>query len=59
LLIRRGESIKTVQDRLGHTSAQMTLHVYAHLWPEDEDRTKDAVDVVLAASQASARMPRT
>ena len=27
LLIRHGESIKTVQDRLGHTSAQMTLDV--------------------------------
>ena len=35
VLIRAGESVKTVQERLGHTSAQMTLDVYAHLWPED------------------------
>jgi len=47
LLIRAGESVKTVQVRLGHTSAQMTLDVYAGLWPEDEDRTRTAVDSVL------------
>lgn len=47
LLIRAGESVKTVQSRLGHTSAQMTLDVYSHLWPEDEDRTRAAIDGVL------------
>lgn len=47
LLIREGESVKTVQDRLGHTSATMTLDVYGHLWPADEDRTRTAVDKVL------------
>jgi len=47
LLIRHGESVKTVQARLGHASAVETLNVYSHLWPDSEDRTRDAVDLVL------------
>lgn len=54
LLIRAGESVKTVQIRLGHTSAQMTLDVYAGLGPEDEDRTRTAVDDVLGPSSRGA-----
>ena len=46
-LIRAGCSVKEVQERLGHTKAQMTLDVYGHLWPEDEERTRRAVDAVL------------
>lgn len=46
-LIRAGESVKVVQERLGHTSATMTLDVYGHLFPDDEDRTRAAVDAVL------------
>ena len=58
LLIREGESVKTVQDRQGHTSATMTLDVYGHLWPEDEDRTRTAVDNVLGREIAHvARTP--
>ena len=50
--------MKTVQDRLGHTSATMTLDVYGHLWPEDEDRTRTAVDNVLGREIAHvARTP--
>lgn len=47
LLIRHGESVKTVQARLGHASASETLDTYSHLWPDSEDRTRDAVDSVL------------
>jgi integrase len=47
LLIRHGESIKTVQARLGHASASETLDTYSHLWPDSEDRTRDAVDMIL------------
>jgi integrase len=43
VLIRAGESVKVVQKRLGHMSAQMTLDVYGHLWPDDDDQTRDAV----------------
>jgi integrase len=47
LLIRHGESVKVVQSRLGHASAEETLNTYAHLWPDSEDRTRAAVDSVL------------
>jgi len=49
LLIRHGESIKTVQARLGHASATETLDTYSHLWPDSDDRTRQAVDEVLLA----------
>lgn len=48
LLIRRGLSVKVVQDRLGHASADETLRTYTHLWPDDDDRTRQAVDEALA-----------
>ena len=47
LLIRHGESVKTVQARLGHKTAAETLDTYAHLWPDGDDRTREAVDPVL------------
>lgn len=49
LLIRHGESVKTVQARLGHASAVETLDTYSHLWPDSDDRTREAVDLVLGA----------
>lgn len=53
LLIRHGESVKTVQARLGHKNAEETLNTYAHLWPDSDDRTREAVDTVLSAPAAS------
>jgi integrase len=47
-LIQFGESVKVVQARLGHASAAETLDTYAHLWPDMEDRTREAVDIALA-----------
>ena len=49
LLIRYGESIKTVQARLGHESAEETLNTYSHLWSDSDDRSRDAVDAALRA----------
>jgi hypothetical protein len=39
--------VKTVQSRLGHASAVETLDTYSHLWPDSDDRTRDAIDSVL------------
>jgi hypothetical protein len=36
-----------VQKRLGHKSAVETLDTSSHLWPDSEDRTREAVDEVL------------
>lgn len=47
LLIRHGESVKVVQARLGHASAAETLDTYSHLWPDSDDRTREAIDSVL------------
>ena len=47
LLIRHGESVKTVQRRLGHATAAETLDTYSHLWPDSDDRTREAVDAIL------------
>jgi integrase len=40
-------SIKVVQEHLGHASAKVTLDVYGHLMPSDEDRSRKAIDVAL------------
>jgi integrase len=50
LLIRHGESVKVVQSRLGHASAAETLDTYSHLWPDSDDRTREAIDEVLGAA---------
>jgi len=49
LLIRHGESVKPVQRRLGHARAAETLDTYSHLWPDSDDRTREAIDSVLGA----------
>lgn len=59
LLIRYGESVKTVQGRLGHKSATETLDTYGHMWADSDDRTRDAVDSTLGAPRNSADSPRT
>jgi integrase len=51
-LIRKGLSVKVVQARLGHASAVETLDVHGHLWPDDEDRTRQAVDELLGGELA-------
>lgn len=51
LLIRHGESVKVVQARVGHASASETLDTYSHLWPDNEERTRAAVDEVLGADK--------
>lgn len=44
LLIARGCSVKSVQQRLGHQSAMETLDTYSHLWLDSDDETRSAVD---------------
>ncbi|MFG2502369.1 tyrosine-type recombinase/integrase [Streptomyces sp. NPDC048441] len=46
-LIAGGASVKQVQLVLGHASAVITLRIYAHLWPGEEDRTRSVMDAVL------------
>jgi len=43
MLIAAGLSPTAVAARLGHKDANETLTTYAHLWPNDEERARDAV----------------
>lgn len=54
-LIAGGASVKQVQERLGHATAVITLEVYGHLWPGDDDRTRDVMDAVLSPLADSLR----
>lgn len=56
-LIHAGASVKTVQERLGHESAETTLRVYAHLWPGEDERTRAAVDEALVRDQRGTDVP--
>jgi integrase len=47
LLIKHRENVKTVQKRLGHAKPSITLDTYTHLWPDEEDTTRAAVEAVL------------
>jgi integrase len=47
LLIKHRENVKTVQKRLGHSKPSITLDTYTHLWPDEEDTTRAAVEAVL------------
>ncbi|MFI8324495.1 tyrosine-type recombinase/integrase [Streptomyces sp. NPDC085529] len=44
LLIKYGENVPTVQKRLGHAKASITLDTYVHLWKDDADTTRTAVE---------------
>jgi integrase len=58
-LISGGASVKQVQTFLGHASAVITLRTYAHLWPGDEDRTRNVLDAALGPLGARADSLRT
>jgi integrase len=51
-LIRSGASVKVVQVRLGHSSAKTTLDVYGHLFPDEEDTTRAAIEAAFSDDQA-------
>lgn len=55
VLIRSGASVKVIQSRLGHASAKTTLDVYGHLFPDEEDRTRYAIEAELRPPAASRR----
>jgi hypothetical protein len=43
-----------VQARLGHASPAETLDTYSHLWPDSDDRTREAVDHILGDVKSAA-----
>ncbi|MDP9432237.1 MAG: tyrosine-type recombinase/integrase [Actinomycetota bacterium] len=49
VLIDGGESVKVVQERLGHASPDETPQTYTHLWPTSDQRTRSVVESAWAA----------
>ncbi|MGV1037857.1 MAG: tyrosine-type recombinase/integrase [Candidatus Nanopelagicales bacterium] len=58
-LISGGASVKQVQAFLGHASAVITLRTYAHMWPGDEDRTRNVLDAALSVLEHNPKIIRT
>lgn len=48
LMVSAGANVKLVQRQLGHSSAAMTLDVYAELWDEDLESVGAAVDAKIS-----------
>lgn len=57
LLIEQGLDVKTVQARLRHASAMTTLNTYGHLFPDSDDKSRDAVGSAFAARRAANLRP--
>jgi integrase len=47
--------VKLIHARLGHASAKTSLDIYGHLFPDEEDRTRAAIDLALDAPTDSLR----
>jgi integrase len=56
LLIRRGLNVKDVQERLGHASPTETLETYSHLWPDSNERTRQALEEAIGEMAADDRL---
>ena len=59
MLLTQGVHPKVVSEMLGHATITLTLDTYSHLWPDSEDRTRDAIDAVLGAPADSVRTERS
>lgn len=47
VLIGSGADIKTVQNRLGHSSASLTMNIYAHAIEQNDRESADTIGRVL------------
>ncbi len=55
LLISSGCSVTAVQHFLGHKTASETLDTYSHLWPNDGERIRAAIDAGFRKSEDQMR----
>jgi integrase len=53
-LIGAGESVKVLQERLGHARAAETLDTYSHLYRDADSSTRQAIESILSMPQAQA-----
>jgi integrase len=55
LLIAHGEHPKAIQEHLGHSSIQVTIDRYGHLFPDQQEHLAEALE---STYQAVAKDPR-
>ncbi|MBB6635683.1 hypothetical protein H7B67_16305 [Cohnella thailandensis] len=54
-MLRMGQNVKVVADRLGHTNAAMTLNVYAHATIDMQQEAVDHFERIMKKSKATKR----
>ncbi|MCM1943048.1 tyrosine-type recombinase/integrase [Streptomyces sp. G3] len=52
VLLDAGENIKALAECLGHSDPGLTLHVYAHLMPSSQKRTRKAVAAIFDTARS-------
>ena len=53
LLIAQGAPVKAIQAQLGHSSAELTLNRYGHLYPDDLEALAARLDEARASAHRS------
>ena len=56
LLLANGADVKTVQSRMGHSSASLTLDWYAHAVPENDRKAAETIGRVLSGGGRKGRI---
>jgi integrase len=51
ILLSAGQSLRAVSRRLGHSRPEMTLRVYAHCLPLDDERLAGEMDRVMGSAE--------
>lgn len=51
LLIASGTDVKTVQGRLGHSSADITMNIYAHALPRNDVQAAQSIDKLFGGAR--------
>lgn len=59
LLLAAGVDVKVIQERLGHSSARITLDTYSHLMPDAHAGAAEKLSVLLSGGQRSANQERS
>lgn len=53
MLIEAGTHLTVIRDRMGHSTITITSDTYGHLYPAEDDRTRQAIDAAFATCRDS------
>ena len=57
LLIKEGAHPRVVMDRMGHSSIQLTMNTYGHLFPSEDEATIDGLDRTFREAYSNVSRP--